>query len=76
MPSAGRTIACLRRSERQGNIAIARFPVTPGAHDVRVELADTPNADNWTRQWTQSVEFNENRVRVLLFDAKAGFTLH
>ncbi|MBI2926933.1 MAG: hydrogenase iron-sulfur subunit [Verrucomicrobia bacterium] len=57
------------------SIAIARLPVTPGAHAVRVELADTPDASKWTRQWTQSVEFEENRVRVLLFDTKAGFTL-
>lgn len=58
------------------SIAVVRLPQSPGSHQVRVELADTADADQWTRQWSETVEFQENRNRVVLFDTKAGFTLH
>ena len=57
------------------SIAVARVPVSPGPHQVRVELADTADPDQWTKQWNESVEFQENRKRVVLFDTKAGFSL-
>ena len=58
------------------SIAVKRLPMSPGPHQVRVELADTADTDQWTKQWSQTVEFQENRNRVVLFDTKAGFTLH
>lgn len=58
------------------SIAVARLPVAAGRHEVRVELADSADPGKWTRQWSETVEFQEHRVRVILFDTKAGFTLH
>jgi len=58
------------------SMALARLPMSPGPHEVRVELADTAEPDKWTKQWHDTVEFRENRNRVVLFDTKAGFTLH
>lgn len=58
------------------SIAVARLPLTPGRHEVRVELADSADPNQWTRQWSETVEFKENRARVVLFDGKNGFSLH
>jgi ferredoxin/coenzyme F420-reducing hydrogenase delta subunit len=58
------------------SIAVVRLPQSPGSHQVRVELADTADADQWTRQWSETVEFQENRNRVVLFDTEGGFSLH
>jgi len=57
------------------SIAIARLPMTAGAHQVRGEIADTDDPDKRTQQWSDTVEFRESRERVVLFDTKAGFTL-
>jgi ferredoxin/coenzyme F420-reducing hydrogenase delta subunit len=57
------------------SMAVARLPLTPGPHQVRVELADTADPDQWAQQWTEKVEFQESRARVVLFDTKAGFSL-
>ncbi len=57
-------------------IAVVRLPVTPGSHLVRVELADTADSDKWTLQWSEVVNFAESRAWVVLFDTKAGFSLH
>lgn len=58
------------------SIAVARLPVTAGKHFVEVALADTADPDQWTKTWSAEVEFKENENRVVLFDSKAGFTLH
>jgi ferredoxin/coenzyme F420-reducing hydrogenase delta subunit len=58
------------------SIAVVRVPVTAGKHLVEVALADTDDSDQWTRTWSGEVEFEENRNRVVLFDSKAGFTVH
>ena len=58
------------------SMAVVRLPMSPGPHQVRVELAETANPDQWTQQWTETVEFQENRARVVLFDTKGGFSLH
>lgn len=58
------------------SIAVVRLPQSPGSHQVRVELADTADTDLWTKQWNETVEFQENRNRVVLFDTKSGFSLH
>ncbi len=57
------------------SIAVVRLRMVPGAHRVQVELADTADAEAWTRSWDETVAFETNRVRVILFDTKAGFTL-
>jgi hypothetical protein len=58
------------------SIAVVRLPQSPGSHQVRVELADTADTDLWTKQWNETVEFQESRNRVVLFDTKSGFSLH
>ena len=58
------------------SMAVVRLPLSPGPHQVLVELADTANPDQWTQQWHETVEFQENRARVVLFDTKGGFSLH
>jgi len=58
------------------SMAVVRLPMTPGQHTVQVELADTADAEAWTQRWTETVTFPENHLRVVLFDTKAGFSLH
>jgi ferredoxin/coenzyme F420-reducing hydrogenase delta subunit len=58
------------------SIALARLPVTLGAHAVRVQIADTADNEAWTREWSETVQFEKDRSRVVLFDTKGGFSLH
>jgi hypothetical protein len=58
------------------SIAVARLPMTPGPHRVRVELADSADPGAWTKQWSETVQFEASHARVVLFDTKAGFSLH
>jgi hypothetical protein len=58
------------------SIALARLPVSEGQHSVRVGIADTAEREKWTQQWAETVTFESNRSRVILFDTKAGFSLH
>lgn len=57
------------------SLALERFPMLPGRHQVVVELADTPGSI-WTQRWQSEVEFVPGQDRVLLFATKSGFTLH
>ncbi len=57
------------------SLALERFPLSAGRHDVLVELADTV-APAWTHRWQGDVELLAGQDRVLLFDTKTGFTLH
>ncbi|MBI3417575.1 MAG: hydrogenase iron-sulfur subunit [Verrucomicrobia bacterium] len=58
------------------SMAVVRLPVTRGPHTVTVELADTADTNQLTLRWSEQVEFKENHQRVVLFDTKAGFSLH
>ncbi len=58
------------------SMAVVRLPVAPGHHAVQVELADTADSGQWTQRWAETVEFQENHLRVVLFDTKAGFSVH
>jgi hypothetical protein len=58
------------------SVAIVRLPVRPGIQDVKVDIADTADIGNASHQWHQAVEFEESRAHVLLFDARAGFSIH
>jgi ferredoxin/coenzyme F420-reducing hydrogenase delta subunit len=58
------------------SMAVARLPIPAGPHHVRVELGDSADPGAWTKQWNATVEFQESRSRVVLFDTKNGFTLH
>ena len=71
-----RSFAAKGLSHDGASVGLVRLPVTPGMRTVRVEIADTADPEVWTRQWSDTVMFETNRARVLLFDTKAGFTLH
>lgn len=58
------------------SIALVRLPMKEGKHQIRVEIADSVDATQWTRSWSEVVSFERNRNRVVLFDLKSGFTLH
>ena len=58
------------------SIAVARLPISAGPHQVRVEMADTADREAWTKQWSETVSFENHRIRVVLFDTKSGFSLH
>jgi ferredoxin/coenzyme F420-reducing hydrogenase delta subunit len=58
------------------SVATIRLPMNSGTHPLRVQIADTADEEIWSYQWEEEVHFEENRVRVLLFDKRAGFTLH
>jgi hypothetical protein len=58
------------------SVAVARLPVSAGRHSVRVEISDAVDPGTWTHQWNQTFHFETNRTRVVLFDAKSGFSLH
>jgi hypothetical protein len=58
------------------SIAVARFPVSAGRHEIKVDLADTADTNAWTKSWNQTVEFQTNQIRVVLFETKSGFSLH
>ncbi len=58
------------------SMAVVRLPITPGQHQIQVDLADSADSNQWTQHWVGSGEFQEHRLRVVLFDTKAGFSLH
>ena len=37
----------------------------------RLDVADTADAEVWTKQWSDTVTFETNRARVVLFDTIA-----
>ena len=58
------------------SIAVVRLPVASGSHMVLVELNDSGKLDDWSQHWSETVVFQENHLRVVLFDTAAGFSLH
>ena len=62
------------RSKDGPSLAVVRLPITAGRHAVQVELADTADANQWSQHWSETLEFEENHRRVVLFETTAGFT--
>lgn len=58
------------------SIGLVRQNISAGRHEITVELADSGKENEWTRRWSEQVNFENNRARVVLFDAKKGFSLH
>ncbi len=56
--------------------ATVRLPLSPGTHTIQVIVSDSPDLDQGSHQWEQSIASETNRIHVLLFDTKSGFTLH
>lgn len=57
------------------SIAIERIPVTPGRHDVRIRIGDTPDGA-LRHEASRNVSFREGHRSVVLFDKLSGFTWH
>lgn len=57
------------------SMAIVRLPVKAGSHQIILQLADTTDTNLWTRTWNHQVNFHDNRVSVVIFDTKNGFSL-
>jgi NAD-dependent dihydropyrimidine dehydrogenase PreA subunit/coenzyme F420-reducing hydrogenase delta subunit len=58
------------------SIAVEHIPVPVGAHDVRVEIGDSLDAEEWTYTTIQKLEFTDDARRVVAFDRVAGFEFH
>jgi ferredoxin/coenzyme F420-reducing hydrogenase delta subunit len=58
------------------SIGLFRQNLSAGEHQVTVELADSGNQNEWTRRWSEKVDFKNSQARVVLFDTKNGFSLH
>lgn len=54
------------------SLALERFPVAPGSHDIVVALNDTAE-ESWRHVWQGRQEFEAGRNRVILFETKTGF---
>lgn len=54
------------------SLALERFPVAPGIHDVTVALDDTGDG-SFARVWQGRQEFTAGRNRLILFETKSGF---
>lgn len=55
------------------SVAVAQLGASPGVHAVLVQIADGPDTNLWTKEWTQQVDFEPRRRRVILFDTRNGF---
>jgi coenzyme F420-reducing hydrogenase delta subunit/Pyruvate/2-oxoacid:ferredoxin oxidoreductase delta subunit len=58
------------------SVAVAALSVAPGEHQVRVEIGDSHDPDEWSHSSEQTVEFDERARRVIAFDRVSGFTVH
>ncbi len=54
------------------SLALERFPITPGTHDITVALDDTGDGA-FAHVWQGRQEFTAGRNRLILFDTKTGF---
>ncbi len=57
------------------SVAFETVSLTPGTHQLRVEIGDTPDPENWPHTWTESVTIEYKQRRVLLFETDKGFRL-
>lgn len=58
------------------SVAVEALSVAPGEHQVRVEIGDSHDPDEWTFAREETVEFDEQTRRVIAFDRASGFTVH
>lgn len=54
------------------SLALERFPITPGTHDIMVALDDTGDGA-FAHVWQGRQEFTAGRNRLILFETKSGF---
>lgn len=58
------------------SMAVEKVPVAAGQHEVRIQLGDSPLADEWSFETQDSIEFEPYINRVILFDRVKGFQWH
>jgi hypothetical protein len=58
------------------SVAVAPISVAPGEHQVRVEIGESHDPEEWTYLREQTLEFDERARRVIAFDRVSGFTVH
>ena len=55
------------------SVALERIPVEEGRHIVRIAIGDSGNPDDWSFSDEQTLDFNLEDKRVIVFDRVAGF---
>jgi coenzyme F420-reducing hydrogenase delta subunit/ferredoxin len=55
------------------SVALARIPVPPGQHDVRIAIGDTADRAEWSHRAEKTVRFARHERRVVTFDRTRGF---
>lgn len=55
------------------SIAIERFALPPGAHQVKIELGDTMNPAEYNHSTSRQITLKERHNTVVLFDKMTGF---
>jgi coenzyme F420-reducing hydrogenase delta subunit len=58
------------------SIAVEAVPVALGEHEVRVEIGDSTDPDEWTHVAEQAMTFTAETRRVIAFDRLSGFRSH
>jgi ferredoxin/coenzyme F420-reducing hydrogenase delta subunit len=58
------------------SVAIERIPIELGEHEVRVELGDTADPDEWSFTDDRKLTFDAKNRRVVTFDRISGFAWH
>jgi hypothetical protein len=58
------------------SVAVAPLRISPGEHQVRVEIGDSRDADEWTYTTEHTLEFGERDRRVIAFDRVSGFSVY
>ncbi len=58
------------------SVAVVPLRVTPGVHEIRVEIGDSHDPTEWTHVSEQTLEFDESVRRVIAFDRSSGFKVH
>lgn len=57
------------------SIALESIPLEEGVHSVSVQIADTPDPEEWNHKWSGNVEISSDSRRILFFEGSDGFHL-
>ncbi|MEX2381139.1 MAG: hydrogenase iron-sulfur subunit [Opitutales bacterium] len=50
------------------SVVLEYIPLSVGLYQIQVEIGDTADPGEWSHQWSETVEVEPNRRRVLLFE--------
>jgi ferredoxin len=54
-------------------IGTERLAVTPGEHHVTVRLGNSAQPEQWTHEWSDTLDFDAGHSRVVLYESNEGF---